>query len=59
MTDTVLRVEEHEKFYFEKLEQGAHTWTVAVTDGVDWKSSGTVSTKYDITVRGIDETKNL
>ena len=35
-------------------DEGAHTWTVVATDGVGWTSSGSVSTKYDITAPGIE-----
>ena len=35
-------------------DEGVHTWTVVATDGVGWQSSGTVSTKFDITAPGID-----
>ena len=38
-------------------DEGAHTWTVVATDGVGWTSSGSVSTKYDITAPGIDGTE--
>lgn len=38
-------------------DEGVHTWTVVATDGVGWQSSGTVSTKFDITAPGIDGTE--
>lgn len=38
-------------------DEGVHTWTVVATDGVGWQSSGSVSTKYDITAPGIDGTE--
>lgn len=38
-------------------DEGVHTWTVVATDGVGWTSSGTVSTKFDITAPGIDGTE--
>ena len=38
-------------------DEGVHTWTVVATDAVGWQSTGSVSTKFDITAPGIDGTE--
>ena len=37
--------------------EGIHTWYVTITDGVGHTSTGSVTTKYDITKPGIDGTE--
>lgn len=38
-------------------DEGIHTWTIVATDNVGYTTTNTVTTKYDITVPGIDGTE--
>lgn len=39
-------------------DEGSHTWTIIATDNVGKVTTKTISTKYDITVPGIDGTES-